>query len=150
MDNWRNLYFSNSSHLEWRAALSDTILKGTHPGTISARVGLIWFSGFRGEDLNVKVYDVRRTDERRRTPSDGKISHGLWPGELNMTSHQRNGTGSWESVCLSLCQQCFVNKISEPISHISMNFYLYHDIKNIGNRTPKKQGKWIIKKNDRI
>ena len=30
------------------------------------RVGLIWFSGFRGEDLNVKAYDVRRT------PSDGK------------------------------------------------------------------------------
>jgi hypothetical protein len=39
----------NSSHLEWRAGLSDTILKGTHP----ARFGLIWFSGFRGEDLNV-------------------------------------------------------------------------------------------------
>jgi hypothetical protein len=53
--------FSNSSHLEWRAELSDTILKGTHPGTIPARLGLIWFSGFRGEDLNVKVYDVRRT-----------------------------------------------------------------------------------------
>jgi hypothetical protein len=45
--------FSNSSHLEWRARLSDTILKGTHPGTIPARFGLIWFSGFRGEDLNV-------------------------------------------------------------------------------------------------
>jgi hypothetical protein len=42
--------FSNSSHLEWRAGLSDTILKGTHPGTIPARFGLIWFSGFRGED----------------------------------------------------------------------------------------------------
>ena len=25
----------NSSHLEWRVGLSDTILKGTHPGTIS-------------------------------------------------------------------------------------------------------------------
>jgi hypothetical protein len=23
-------------------------------------LGLIWFSGFRGEDLNVKVYDVRQ------------------------------------------------------------------------------------------
>jgi hypothetical protein len=30
--------FSNSSHLEWRAGLSDTILKETHPGTIPARV----------------------------------------------------------------------------------------------------------------
>ena len=50
--------FSKSSHLELRAGLSDTILKGTHPGTIPARFGLIRFSGFRGEDLNVKVYDV--------------------------------------------------------------------------------------------
>ena len=48
--------FSNSSHLEWRAGLSDTILKGTHSGTIPARFGLIWFSGFRGEDLNVIFY----------------------------------------------------------------------------------------------
>ena len=45
--------FSNSSHLEWRAGLSDTILKGNHPGTIPARFGLIWFSGFRGEDLKI-------------------------------------------------------------------------------------------------
>jgi hypothetical protein len=43
--------FSNSSHLQWKAGLSDTILKGTHPGTIPARFGLIWFSGFRGEDF---------------------------------------------------------------------------------------------------
>jgi hypothetical protein len=48
--------FSNSSHLEWRAGLSDTILKGTHPGTIPARFGLIWFSGFREEYLNVIFY----------------------------------------------------------------------------------------------
>jgi hypothetical protein len=33
--------FSNSGHLEWRAGLSDTILKGTHTGTIPARFGLI-------------------------------------------------------------------------------------------------------------
>jgi hypothetical protein len=55
--------------------LSDIILKGTHPGTIPARFGLIWLSGFRGEDLNVKAYDGR-------TLSDGKSSPGLWPGEL--------------------------------------------------------------------
>ena len=67
--------FSNSSHLEWRAGRSDIILKGTHPRTIPARFSLIWFRGFRGEDLNVKVYDVRRTD--------AKSSSGLWPGELN-------------------------------------------------------------------
>jgi hypothetical protein len=40
--------------------------------------------GFR-EDLNVKVYNVRRTDGRR-TPSDGKSSPGLWPGELKRDS----------------------------------------------------------------
>jgi hypothetical protein len=39
-----------------RAGLSDTILKGNHPETIPARFGLIWFSGFRGEDLNVIFY----------------------------------------------------------------------------------------------
>jgi hypothetical protein len=52
--------FSNSSHLEWRAGLSDTILKGAHPGTIPAKFGLIWFSGFRGEDLNVIFYENMR------------------------------------------------------------------------------------------
>jgi hypothetical protein len=30
-----------------------------------SRFGLIRFRGFRGEDLNVKVYDVRRTDGRQ-------------------------------------------------------------------------------------
>jgi hypothetical protein len=53
-------------HLEWRPGLSDTILKGTHPGTIPARFGLIWFSGFRGEDLNVIFYQnkiEKRWDE---------------------------------------------------------------------------------------
>jgi hypothetical protein len=48
--------FSNSSHLQWRAGLSDRILKGTHPGTIPAWFGLIWFSDFRGEDLNAIFY----------------------------------------------------------------------------------------------
>jgi hypothetical protein len=43
--------FSNGGHLGYRTALKDTILKGTHPGTIPARFGLIWFCGFRGEDL---------------------------------------------------------------------------------------------------
>jgi hypothetical protein len=48
--------FSNSSHLEWKAGLSDTILKGTLPKTIPARFGKIWFSGYRGKDLNVIFY----------------------------------------------------------------------------------------------
>jgi hypothetical protein len=48
--------FSNSSHLEWRVKLSDTILKWDYPRTIPARFGLIWFSGFRGKYLNVIFY----------------------------------------------------------------------------------------------
>jgi hypothetical protein len=59
--------FSNSSHLEWRAVLSDTILKGTHPRTITARFGLIWFSGFRGEDLNVIFYQNMPSVRQRFT-----------------------------------------------------------------------------------
>jgi hypothetical protein len=47
--------FGNSSHFEW-SALSDTILKRDHPKTIPAKFALIWFSGFRGEDLNVIFY----------------------------------------------------------------------------------------------
>jgi hypothetical protein len=34
---------SNGGHLGRRAWLSDIILKGTDPGTIPARFGLIWF-----------------------------------------------------------------------------------------------------------
>ena len=60
--------FSNSSHLEWRVGLSDTIWKGTHTGTIPARFGLIWFSGFGGEDLNV-IFDQNMTNLHNRYKS---------------------------------------------------------------------------------
>ena len=53
-------YFQLGGHLGWTSGSPDTILKGTHLGTIPARFGLIWFSGFSGEDLNVKVYDGRQ------------------------------------------------------------------------------------------
>jgi len=43
-------------------------LNGEHPGTTPAK-----FGGFRGQDFNVKVYDVQRM------PSDRKSSHGLFP-----------------------------------------------------------------------
>jgi hypothetical protein len=65
---------SNSSHLEWRAGLSDTILKGTHTGTITARFGLIWFSGFRGEDLNVIFYQNMPNLHNRYESTERKIS----------------------------------------------------------------------------
>ena len=65
--------FSNSSHLEWRVGLSDTILKGTHPGTIPARFGLIWFSGFR-EDLNVIFYQNMPNLDNWYKSAERKIS----------------------------------------------------------------------------
>jgi hypothetical protein len=45
-------------------------LKGTHPGTTPARFGLIWFSGFRGEDLNVIFYQntVQKGTYRDQSP----------------------------------------------------------------------------------
>ena len=77
--------FSNSSHLEWRAGLLDTILKGIHTGTIPGRFGLICVSGlrrrFKCESLRCRTVG--------RTPSDGKSSHGLWPGELKHYARHR-------------------------------------------------------------
>ena len=50
----------NSSHLEWRVGLSDTILKGTHPGTIYAKFGSIRPSCFRGEDF----FNISQSEKR--------------------------------------------------------------------------------------
>ena len=50
---WLSVYWRR---IEWRAGLSDTILKWDYPRTIPAKIALIWFSGFRGEDLNVIFY----------------------------------------------------------------------------------------------
>ena len=66
--------FSNSGHLEWRVGLLDTLLKGTHPGTIPARFGLIWFSGFRGEDLNAIFYKNMPNLHNRYISAERKIS----------------------------------------------------------------------------
>ena len=66
--------FSNSGHLGYRTALTDTILRGTNPGTISARFGLIWFSGFRGEDLNVIFYQNMPNLHNRYKSAERKIS----------------------------------------------------------------------------
>jgi hypothetical protein len=54
--------------------LSDTILKGTHPGTIPARFGLIWFTGFREEDLNVIFYQNMPNLHNRYISVERKIS----------------------------------------------------------------------------
>ena len=62
--------FSNGSHLGRRAGLSDTILKGTIP----ARFGLIWFSGFREEDLNVIFYQNMPNLHNRYISAERNIS----------------------------------------------------------------------------
>ena len=67
--------FSNGGHLGYRTALRDTILKGTHPGTIPARFGLIWFSGFRGEGLNVIFYQNMPNLHNRYKSAERKISN---------------------------------------------------------------------------
>jgi hypothetical protein len=54
--------------------LSDIILKGTHPGAIPASFGLIWFSGFRGEDLNVIFYENMPYLHNQYKSADRKIS----------------------------------------------------------------------------
>ena len=66
-------FFSNSSHLEWNVGLSDTILQGDHSRTIPTKFGLIWFSSFRREDLNGKVYDLRPTDNECQTMTKAHI-----------------------------------------------------------------------------
>jgi hypothetical protein len=66
--------FSNSSHFEWRAGLSDKILKGDHPRTIPAKFALIWFCGFRGEDLNVIFYQNMSNLYNRYKSVERKIS----------------------------------------------------------------------------
>jgi hypothetical protein len=65
--------FSNGGHLGYRTALMDTFLRGTHLGTIPARFGLIWFNGFRGEDLNVIVYQNMSNLHNRYKSAERKI-----------------------------------------------------------------------------
>ena len=50
------------------------MLKGTHSGTIPAGFGLIWFSGFRGEDLNVIFYQNMSNLHNRYKLAERKIS----------------------------------------------------------------------------
>jgi hypothetical protein len=66
--------FSNGGHLGYRTALTDTRLKGTHP----ARFGLIWFSGFRGEDLNVIFYQNMPNLHNRYKSVERKFQRKTW------------------------------------------------------------------------
>jgi hypothetical protein len=46
------------------------MLKGTYSGTISARFGLIWFSGFKEKDLSV-IFDQNMPNLHNRYKSAG-------------------------------------------------------------------------------
>jgi len=48
----------------------------------TSKFGLIWFSGFKGEELNVK--NKRTTDNGRGSPSDDKYISGLQIGKLKI------------------------------------------------------------------
>jgi hypothetical protein len=50
------------------------ILKGTHPRTIPARFSVIWFRGFREEDLNVIFYQNMPNLHNRYKSVERKIS----------------------------------------------------------------------------
>jgi hypothetical protein len=65
---------SNDQVLTKYNEVQSKILKGTHPRIIPARFGLIRFRGFRGEDLNVKVYDVQTEDGRQVMAKVGHVS----------------------------------------------------------------------------
>ena len=45
----------------------------THQGTIPTMFGLIWFSDFRGEDLNVISYQNMPNLHNRYKSAEGKI-----------------------------------------------------------------------------
>jgi hypothetical protein len=64
--------------LEWRAGMSDIFLKGIHPGTIPARLGLNWFSGFRGEDLNVIFYQNMPNLHNRYKSAERNLTAATW------------------------------------------------------------------------
>ena len=70
--------FSNGGHLGYRTALTDTILKRDHPRTIPAKFALIWFSSFRGEDLNVIFYQNMPNLHNRYISAERKISSPLF------------------------------------------------------------------------
>jgi hypothetical protein len=103
--------FSNSSHFEWRARLSDTILKWDYPRTIPAKFGLIWFSGFRKEDLNVIFYQNMPNLHNRYKSAERKISQKNTEYMLNY-SLPRSCSLNLSSFWLVLKQQWTIEEIS--------------------------------------
>jgi hypothetical protein len=84
--------------------------------TIPARFGLIWFSGFRGEDLNVIFYQNMPNLHNRYKLAERKISHENPKHMLNYSlpfSCSSNLSSFW----LVLKQQWTI-KISSPLFSI--------------------------------
>ena len=73
-------------HFEWRVGLSDTILKGDHPRTIPAKFPLIWFSGFRGEDLNVIFYQIMSNLYNQYKSVERKIQNICYSTHCHVTA----------------------------------------------------------------
>jgi hypothetical protein len=91
--------------------LSDTILKGTHPGTIPARFGLIWFSSFRGKDLNVIFYQNMPNLHNRYKSAERKISQKNLEYMLNY-SFPCSCSTNLSSVRFIIKQQWTIEEIS--------------------------------------
>ena len=75
--------FGKSSHFEWRAELSATLLKRDHPRTIPVKFALTWFSVFRGEDLNVIFYQNMPNLHNRYKSAERKMSENNLEYMLN-------------------------------------------------------------------
>jgi hypothetical protein len=61
----KNRYFFNCPLLlYYKSKWAQILTAATWPRTIPAKFGLIWLSGFRGKDLNMKVYKHTMTDSK--------------------------------------------------------------------------------------
>jgi hypothetical protein len=78
--------------MEGRAVRNN--LKGTHPGTIPARFGSIWFSGFRGEDLNMIFYQNLKPQNQIKPTLAGMVP-GWVP--FKFVSDSPGGHLGWKS-----------------------------------------------------
>jgi hypothetical protein len=63
-------------------------LKGDHPRTIPAKLSVIWFSGFRGEDLNVIFY---QNMHNRYKSAENHLNFSSETAEPNYTKLGRDG-----------------------------------------------------------
>ena len=112
--------------------LSDTILKGTNSWTIPVRFGLIWFSGFRREDLNVIFYQNLLNLHNRYKSAERKISQ---KNPEYMLNYSLPCSCSWNlSSFWPIIKQQWTIKISSPLFSI---FSLVAIL--IGNRDHRTQ-----------